>query len=365
CNVRDTSYVNIRVGDLEARPAFSFEKLNPCDSLRFRFTNTSAAPGSRPFTATSFVWDFGDGSAPVPAGAGSVTHDFPAPGSYHVKLQLVDSGYCNAPEELDSVLNVAVLVDASFVTPPAGCAPYPALFENTSAGGKSFSWDFGDGIGTSTEKSPTYTFQNPGTYTVRLQVVDSGTCNITDSASFQIEVFSKPRAAIGNVTPQPPEVNTPLTFQNNSQDAVRYKWFFGDGDSAQTSNLLPVSHEYNESRSYEALLVAYNANGCPDTARRIVQTLIEAAVDVPNAFTPQSGDVNSIVFARGFGISRLRFTIWNRWGQKVFETENRKTGWDGTYKGKLQPMDVYAYTLEVEFVDGKKATKKGDITLIR
>ncbi|GAA4336984.1 PKD domain-containing protein [Flaviaesturariibacter amylovorans] len=365
CNIRDTSYVSIRVGSLEARPSFSFEKLNPCDSLRFRFTNTSVAPPSRPFANNSFVWDFGDGTPPVTAGAGSVTHDFPAPGSYNVKLTIVDTNYCNAPETLDSVLNVAVLVDASFVTPRTGCAPYPAYFENTSAGGQTFSWDFGDGVGTSTEKSPTYTYLNPGKYTVRLRVVDSGTCNIVDSTSFEIEVFNKPRAAIGNVTPQPPEVNTPITFQNNSQDAVRYKWFFGDGDSLITTNQLPVTHDYNETRSYEVILVAYNTNGCPDTARRTVQTLVEAAVDVPNAFTPQSGDINSVVMARGYGIGRMRFTIWNRWGQKVFETENRKTGWDGTYKGKLQPMDVYAYTLEVEFIDGKKATKKGDITLIR
>ncbi|MDQ3550620.1 MAG: gliding motility-associated C-terminal domain-containing protein, partial [Bacteroidota bacterium] len=60
-----------------------------------------------------------------------------------------------------------------------------------------------------------------------------------------------------------------------------------------------------------------------------------------------------------------KFIIWNRWGQKVFETENRKQGWDGRYKGAVQPMDVYVYTLEVEFTDGTKAVKKGDITLIR
>jgi len=86
---------------------------------------------------------------------------------------------------------------------------------------------------------------------------------------------------------------------------------------------------------------------------------------VPNAFTPASGDVNSKIFVRGFAIGKMKFIIWNRWGQKVFETEDRRTGWDGKYKSVLQPMDAYAYTLEVEFTDGTKATKKGDITLIR
>jgi gliding motility-associated-like protein len=61
----------------------------------------------------------------------------------------------------------------------------------------------------------------------------------------------------------------------------------------------------------------------------------------------------------------MKFTVWARWGEKVFETEDRKQGWDGTFKGKMLPMDVYAYTLDVEFFDGKKVRKKGDITLIR
>ena len=86
---------------------------------------------------------------------------------------------------------------------------------------------------------------------------------------------------------------------------------------------------------------------------------------VPTAFTPLSSDANNKVFVRGFGITKLKFTIWSRWGEKVFETENKQTGWDGRFKGTLLPMDVYAYTLEVEFFNGSKTSKKGDITLIR
>jgi gliding motility-associated-like protein len=67
----------------------------------------------------------------------------------------------------------------------------------------------------------------------------------------------------------------------------------------------------------------------------------------------------------GFGISKMQWSIYNRWGLKVYESNNSKMGWDGTYKGKLQPMDVYSYTLDVTFSDGKKVRKTGDITLIR
>jgi hypothetical protein len=49
----------------------------------------------------------------------------------------------------------------------------------------------------------------------------------------------------------------------------------------------------------------------------------------------------------------------------VFETSDRKQGWDGTFKGAVQPMDVYTYTLDVEFTDGVRYRKTGDITLLR
>ena len=86
---------------------------------------------------------------------------------------------------------------------------------------------------------------------------------------------------------------------------------------------------------------------------------------MPNAFTPGRFGTNSIVQVKGFGIAKMIFRIYNRWGEKVFETNNTKAGWDGTYKGVLQPMDVYAYTLDLVFFDGTKATRTGDITLIR
>ncbi|RYF53934.1 MAG: PKD domain-containing protein, partial [Cytophagaceae bacterium] len=168
---------------------------------------------------------------------------------------------------------------------------------------------------------PPHLYPAPGTYNIRLIATDSGTCNIVDTAYATIELLGKPVAGIGTVSPQPPVPNTALTFQNtSSSDAIRFKWLFGDGDSLLTGHQLPVRHEYNTADSFLVLLIAYNAAGCPDTAQRWVTTLVEPAVDVPNAFTPLSGGVNSVVFARGFGIASLHFTIWNRWGQKVFET---------------------------------------------
>ena len=366
CNIRDTAYITIKAGDNRAEPDFNPVKISGCNEtvFRYRFDNLTVAPPSQPFTNTSFKWDFGDGTAPQIAGPSSVTHTYQSAGTYNVSLILIDSNYCNFPDTVKKQLRIATNVEAKFDIPDPGCAPYLAEFNNTSLAGQQFYWDFGDGS-TSTEISPEHLYSIPGTYNIRLIAVDSSTCNIADTMTAVIIVSDKPTADF-SAAPQPPVVNKEITFTNlSSQDAVRFKWLFGDGDSLVTTSRLPVDHEYNATGTFDACLIAYNQYDCTDTICKPIEALIDAAVDVPNAFTPLSSDENNIIYVRGFGITKMRFIIWNRWGQKVFETASKRIGWDGKFNGVLQPMDVYAYTLDVEFFDGKKVTKTGDITLIR
>jgi gliding motility-associated-like protein len=251
-------------------------------------------------------------------------------------------------------------VQALFFTPAAGCVPYNAVFTNNSLGGLNFLWDFGDGF-TSTDDNPTHLYTKVGNYTVTLTAFDSTSCNKSDATSFSIAVSANPAASF-TYNPNPPRENMITNFVNQSVGATKYLWNFGDGD---TSELMNPSHLFNATGSFIVCLRAINDAGCSVDTCESVAALIRPLVDVPSAFTPGKFGVNSNIRVAGFGISKMHWSIYNRWGQKVFETSNTKSYWDGTFKGKLQPMDVYAYTLEVTFSDGKKATKTGDITLIR
>lgn len=368
CNVRDTSYMNIRVGDLRANLAARVEKLDPCEAFNYRFHNESTTDISRPFTDTSFIWDFGDGSPRIVSGMSPVDHTYPAAGTYFAKLILRDTAYCNNPDSIEIRVDVSSNVVAEFSTPPIGCAPYEAVFTNTTTA-QTFEWDFGDpasgGSNTSTESNPTHLYTVPGTYTIRMIAIDPNTCNGRDTAQFTIVIYETPTASF-TYAPVVAIENTPTTFTNTSPNsATSFKWLFGNGDSLLTTSRVPFDYQYNASGTFRVALIAYNEVGCTDTAYADVSTLVVPALDVPNAFTPNSNDVNSVVYVRGFGIAKMKFSIYNRWGQKVFETNSQRVGWDGRVKGVVQPMDVYAYTLEVEFFDGTKATRKGDITLIR
>ncbi len=360
CNVRDTAYLNIRVRKDKADLDFTITKLPPCQSLNYQFDNTSVAPPGKPFGPGTFTWDFGDGVR-VP-GSTTVTHSYAAPGTYPVRLVLLDTSYCNYPDSLTINLRVSPLVKAQF-TVPDGCAPYLAIFNNTSLAGQQFFWTFGDGS-SSTDVNPQHMYTDTGTFTISLLVIDPGTCNIRDSTTSTIQVHSKPSAAF-STRPDPPEYNVPTVFLNNSSGATHYTYYFGDGDSAVKNSPDTVVHQYQETGSYDACLVAYNQYECTDSVCHNVDVLINSLLDVPNAFTPGRFGQNSTIMVKGFGIENMNWKIYNRWGQVVFQSNSPYYGWDGTFKGVPQPMDVYTYTLEATFSNGTKTTRKGDITLIR
>lgn len=362
CNIRDTAYKTIKVSTNFATLGLSFVKLAPCTNLSYQFKNESVAfVGS--FDNKGFVWDFGDGTKDTGSITYNPVHRYASPGSYRVKLCVIDTFVCNSPDCIDTLLSVASVVRANFRVNPQVCVGAPLTFTNTSTGGQTYLWDFGDNT-TSTDAALTitHTYNVARTYNVRLIANNPNTCNQSDTSGyFAITVLPIPIADF-DWTPIPAQVNKPTNFINKSSLATRYLWNFGDGENSTEVN--PV-HQYNAAGSFSATLYAYNAQGCVDSITRTIPSLIEPLLDVPTAFTPGKFGENAIVRVRGFGIGVMNWKIYNRWGQVVFATSDRNQGWNGLFKGVLQPMDVYAYTLDVEFTDGQKLRKTGDITLLR
>jgi gliding motility-associated-like protein len=366
CNVSDTTYRYVIARTDKAPVDFADVKDPhlPCTSLTYDFTNLSTAPPGKPFGPTSFIWEFGDTTPPLQDGPGPEVHTYQNPGTYIVNLIMDDTTYCNYPDTASKTLRVSPVAKAQFLTPSTGCAPYNAVFNNTSLGGIQFYWNFGDESPVDTGSNPTHLYPNPGTYTVSLLEIDTTTCNQRDSTQETIVVSSNPTAAFA-YTPQTPVANTPLIFTNGSVGASTFKWLFGDGDSAVRNTMDTVEHLYNQTDSFRVCLLATNTSGCTDTVCQQVSALIDPLLDVPNAFTPGRFGTNSVIKVMGFGITHMDFRIYNRWGRLVFESTDPNIGWDGYYQGQMQPMDVYAYTLEADFSNGKHVTRKGDITLIR
>jgi gliding motility-associated-like protein len=86
---------------------------------------------------------------------------------------------------------------------------------------------------------------------------------------------------------------------------------------------------------------------------------------IPNTFTPNGDGRNDIFYVYGNAIVKLKMRVYNQWGQFLYQSLNIQNGWDGTYKGQMQPNGVYVYYVDLELTDGTKTMRKGTITLLR
>lgn len=94
-------------------------------------------------------------------------------------------------------------------------------------------------------------------------------------------------------------------------------------------------------------------------------TCNDTFVFIPNAFSPNADGHNDKLFVRSVILKDFYFVVYNHWGQKVFETSDLKTGWDGNFKGKECPNGVYDYYFKGECIEGEKLEKRGNVMLIR
>jgi gliding motility-associated-like protein len=87
-------------------------------------------------------------------------------------------------------------------------------------------------------------------------------------------------------------------------------------------------------------------------------------VFVPKAFSPNGDGQNDLLYARGACIATIEFVVFDRWGNKLFETTDKNTPWDGTSKGQPVNTGTYVYMLNATLNDGTSIHRKGNIELI-
>ena len=89
-------------------------------------------------------------------------------------------------------------------------------------------------------------------------------------------------------------------------------------------------------------------------------------VYIPNAFTPNNDGENDSFRVRASSlITDFYFVIYDRWGEQIFESEDIATGWDGTFRGRTLPPDVYGFYVQIRCANNEEYFRKGNVTLIR
>ncbi|MBN1950583.1 MAG: PKD domain-containing protein [Bacteroidales bacterium] len=350
-----------------------------------------------------YSWDFGDGNASSSIDQ-LVEHIYGAyfwgPNSNENKIPVSLVAWNKEMEECrDSVTyNITIkppLPEIALEEDVASCVPYTIDFSATVkyAEEDSYAWDFGEDGAISNEDAPSYTYTEPGTYTVVLTVAGEGGAN-WDSRI--ITVYPKPNvdftfndsAVYVHSQNRPNEI---INFYNKSTLAENYWWFF----ELPGSDIISMSSEMNfaaanstekdptwyfeETGLYYVGLIAESPHTCLDTFIHPVGITVmgEGRIQFPNGFfvNPNDGPPSSyiddpesprrnIFRAYGQGVAEFRLSVYNRWGVLVFETDDINSGWNGYIDGGIAKQDVYVWRARGSFTNGEPFEMNGDVTLI-
>jgi PKD repeat protein len=254
---KDTTSSNVTV---HPRASVSFTNpTNFCVGLSTTFANTSTLSSG----TMTYQWNFGDGNS---GGATNPTNTYASAGNYTVKLTATtDKGCINTATS--SVL-VFAKPTANF-NANAACAGNTVTFNNTTTGGTTYSWDFGDAT-TSTLASPTKIYAAAGTYTVKLTATNANSCS--DVFTKTIIIHANPTA---NFTATDRCLGQAISFTNTSAGANDVLWQFGDGSSSNNYN---PTYTYSNAGSYSVVLNIESINGCLSSVTKTVNVFASPKV---------------------------------------------------------------------------------------
>lgn len=156
--------------------------------------------------------------------------------------------------------------------------------------------------------------------------------------------------------------NLPITFQNLTTGGETYSWNFGDGNS---STVVHPNNIYAEPGTYIVTLIATDEKGCLDTISKPITIEEGYFVYIPNTFTPDGFRFNNVFEASTLGVQTLNVKIFNRWGELVFESEERDFQWDGTYRGVPVQDGTYIWKIRYFTNSGREILTTGHINCIR
>ncbi|MGN7987215.1 PKD domain-containing protein [Pedobacter sp. 22226] len=351
CGSSESQYsIRVAPNDIIPELVVNSNQLKGCAPLKVDFFNNTKGAGT-------FVYDFGDGSTTVTHTAPeTISHTFTEPGKYTITLYA--SNNCSNASTTETV-EVLPQPSVSFTADrTSGCDGVTVKFKNTSTGAIGYVWDFGDGSPTSNAIEPTHTFNGAGkNYAVTLTATNALGCTKSTTIADYIHVVPPPVATF-TVTPGN-EVSIPnytFAFKDISVDAVSWQWTFGDG---AVSTLQNPTHTYANEGTYNVTLKVLNKEGCSSNTFQSVRIIgVPGYLNIPNSFMPASAKNEIKVFkAKGRGIKEWQMSIFNKWGQLLWETTKLDDGsplegWDGTYNGQEQPQGVYYWKVDIKFING-------------
>ena len=270
---------------------------------------------------------------------------------------------------------------------PNFCIPFKTNYKlvlNPNSGDsiKAYSWKINKEP-VSSQDNFSYTFLKAGNFTIECAMDGYKGCSST--VTLTINTYQKPIADFNFSPDLPIEMNDQVEFVASKESGKDFWWVIGNDANASintsTSSLMPIEGVTNRGRVtykvfenpgiYPIVLIARNEFNCYDTVIKPIRVYSDLVAFVPNAFTPNSDLENEKFMPVLRAAQSIHFIVFDRWGEKLFETRELNVGWDGTYKGQNCKPDVYAWKLTVQGLKGEnlgyteRKNYTGEVLLIR
>lgn len=313
-------------------------------------------------TATTFLWssnvNFTDTLNTFPND--SIINVSPSQNSiYYVKIT---NPWCT---KIDSVKVLFVSESLNFDYPPTICRGDSLTITATNSNPLiSFTFDWGpDSAIVLGDNSPQATFLLSDTSSVFVHAVASNGCVINDTFAINVD-YIDPNSI--TATAHPDSIPKGGTTDLTASFSGNYDHTWMPPNLVNTPSALSTNASIDETTNFKFIV----SDGVCTLEKTVVVKTFEFIcgqpyIFIPNAFTPDGSGHNDILYIEGPYIEKMTFRVYNRWGELVFESHDRKIGWNGIYKGKPLDPDVYDYYLDVTCVDGQTNIIKGNITLMR
>jgi gliding motility-associated-like protein len=251
------------------------------------------------------------------------------------------------------------------------CEGEPLFVNNYSLNANNYQWKFmyfsslSEALPPRSETIKTgfyVVFPSSGQYVIQLTAFNELNCK--DTATRQITVLPAPK--IHDITAVP-DSGQAFPFQNIQFTPVHtspvspntFLWTFGDNTGSVNTEL--ASHIYTNAGLYPVQLVLTNSTGCRDTFVLQMRIIDTDSLFVPNIVTPGNDGKNDVFRVKHKNLKTYHIDIFNRWGNKVYESDNPNEVWD-----PVKHQDgVYYYVIVAQGTTGINYNKKGNITVLR
>ena len=363
CNIADTAYFNIQLikpAVLDAQ--FTIPPYDKCQTsltIQLAFTGTGA---------DSLFWNMGNGATFIDST--SITYTYNTSGNYIVSFEAYDL-QCNNSEIFTDTIHFNPTFTSVNAIPPADIISCGAPFTFNFASGTPLPpqnyWNFGDGVGTSVALNPSYNYAAVGSYNVMFVAIDSTTCNIADTAYFNVTLTAAPEMNV-NIAFTPPLPCEALNYKVNlaaiGSGADSIYWNMGNGVDFVDST--SISYEYLDPGTYNISVTLFNFFCNKIVTENKEAKFIEPGQTsgiIPNVFTPNGDDWNDeLVFVGIDHTQDYSIKIFDRWGRSAYESTDATKNWNG----KNASEGTYFYELRyTDVCSSEEKLKTGTVTLLR